>query len=100
MSDQEPITYTSFTTLSATLSATLEKDVMHLKECMEFIQETVQLQQVDIDTIENTIQVTKQDAEKASNELAAADEYQSRYRYAVTVVGSAVVGIVTLLFLL
>jgi ElaB/YqjD/DUF883 family membrane-anchored ribosome-binding protein len=86
----EPVTYTSF--------ASLEKDVLQLKECMDIIQETVQLQQSSLNSIEYAIQHTKDDAKQAHQQIIAADTYSSGYTMAA--VGSAVIGLVTLLLLL
>lgn len=110
MSEQEPITYTSLASLDTrsvcasldtrNVCASLEKDVMQLKECMECIQETVQLQQIDLDSIEDAIRSSQEDAKHAQNEITIADAYQSRYQYLMTIAGTAVVGIATLLFIL
>jgi ElaB/YqjD/DUF883 family membrane-anchored ribosome-binding protein len=86
----EPVTYTSF--------ASLEKDVLQLKECMDIIQETVQLQQSSLNSIEYAIQHTKDDAKQAYQQIIAADTYSSGYTMAA--VGSAMIGLVTLLLLL
>jgi thiaminase len=91
MSDLEPITYTSL--------ASLEKDVLQLKECMDIMQEAVQMQQVSLDTIEHAIQVSKEEVKPACQEIEAADSYSSNYHYMMAA-GSAAIGVVTLLLLL
>lgn len=92
MSDVEPITYTSL--------ASLEKDVLQLKECMDIMQETVQMQQVSLDSIEEAIQASKEEVKPAYNDIVVADTYQSRYHYVMAAAGSAAIGVVTLLLLL
>ena len=87
----EPIAYT--------LIISLEKDVLQLKECMDIMHETVQLQQASLDTIEDAIQVSKEEVKPASEEIVVADTYSSTYHYLMAA-GSAAVGIVTLLLLL
>ena len=91
MSDLEPITYISL--------ASLEKDVLQLKECMDIMQEAVQMQQVSLDTIEHAIQVSKEEVKPACQEIEAADSYSSTYHYMMAA-GSAAIGVVTLLLLL
>jgi hypothetical protein len=91
MSDLEPITYISL--------ASLEKDVLQLKECMDIMQEAVQMQQVSLDTIEHAIQVSKEEVKPACEEMVVADTYQSNYHYMMAA-GSAAIGVVTLLLLL
>jgi len=110
MSEQVPITYTSLDSLNAQSAcaslnaqsayASLEKDVLHLKECIDMMQETVQLQQPTINSIEDAIHSSQEDAKRAQQEMIKADAYQSRYQYMMTIVGSAVVGIATLVFIL
>ena len=87
----EPITYTSL--------ASLEKDVLQLKECMDIMQEAVQMQQVSLDTIEHAIQVSKEEVKPACQEIEVADSYSSNYHYMMAA-GSAAIGMVTLLLLL
>jgi hypothetical protein len=91
MSNLEPIIYSSLTSL--------EKDVLQLKECMDIMQETVQLQQASLDTIEHAIQSSKEEVKPACQEIVVADTYQSNYHYLMAA-GSAAIGIVTLLLLL
>ena len=85
----EPIIYSSLTSL--------EKDVLQLKECMDIMQETVQLQQVSLDTIEHAIQASKDEVKPACQEIVIADTYQSSYHYVMAAVGSAAVGLALLL---
>ena len=92
MSDVEPITYTSL--------ASLENDVLQLKECMDIMQETVQMQQVSLDSIEEAIQASKEEVKPAYNNIVVADTYQSSYHYVMAAAGSAAIGVVTLLLLL
>ena len=94
--DHEPITYTSFTSFTSFTS--LEKDVLQLKECMDMMQETVQLQQSSLNSIEDAIQASQQDVKQAHQQIVVADTYSSGYTIAA--VGSAVIGLVTLLLLL
>ena len=89
---KESITYTSL--------ASLEKDVLQLKECMDIMQETVQLQQVSLDSIEEAIQASKEEVKPAYNNIVVADTYQSNYHYVMAAAGSAAIGVVTLLLLL
>ena len=95
MSDVEPITYTSLSSITS-----LEKDVLQLKECMDIMQETVQLQQYSLDSIEEAIQSSKEEVKQAHQEIVVADTYQSNYHYVMAAVGSATIGVVTLLLLL
>jgi len=88
----EPITYTSL--------SLLEKDVLQLKECMDIMQETVQLQQVSLDSIEEAIQASKEEVKPACQEIVVADTYQSSYHYVMAAAGSVAIGVVTLLLLL
>ena len=85
----EPIAYSSLTSL--------EKDVLQLKECMDMMQETVQLQQVSLDTIEDAIQSSKGEVKPACTDIVVADTYQSSYHYVMAAAGSAVFGLVLLL---
>ena len=78
---KESITYTSL--------ASLEKDVLQLKECMDIMQETVQLQQVSLDSIEEAIQASKEEVKPAYNNIVVADTYQSNYHYVMAAAGSA-----------
>jgi t-SNARE complex subunit (syntaxin) len=80
MSDVEPITYTSL--------VSLEKDVLQLKECMDIMQETVQLQQYSLDSIEEAIHASKEEVKPACQEIVMADTYQTGYRYTMAAVGS------------
>ena len=89
---KESITYTSL--------ASLEKDVLQLKECMDIMQETVQMQQVSLDSIEEAIQASKEEVKPAYNDIVVADTYQSSYHYVMAAAGSAAIGVVTLLLLL
>ena len=93
---EEPIIYTSI----HASCISLEKDVLQLKECMDMMQETVQLQQVSLDTIEEAIQASKEEVKPACQEIVVADTYQTGYRYTMAAVGSAVIGVMTLLLLL
>jgi hypothetical protein len=94
MSDYEPITYTSLSSITS-----LEKDVLQLKECMDIMHETVQMQQESLDTIEHAIQVSKEEVKPACQEIVVADTYSSNYHYLMAA-SSAAIGIVTLLLLL
>lgn len=91
----EPITYTSLSSITS-----LEKDVLQLKECMDIMQETVQLQQYSLDSIEEAIHASKEEVKPACQEIVVADTYQTGYHYTMAAVGSAVIGVVTLLLLL
>ena len=97
----EPVTYTSFASLSSldthSVCALLEKDVLQLKECMDVLHDTVKMQQPSIDSIEDAIQMAKEDAKQAHHQILIADTYQSSYRYVLTVAGSAIVGLGLLL---
>jgi len=75
----------------------LEKDVQHLKECMETLHDTVHSQQDTFDSIEDAIHSTQQDAVHSQQLIVVASDYQSSYRgYVLT----AVTGILTVLFFL
>ena len=89
----EPILCTSCTSCIS-----LEKDVVQLKECMDIMQETVQMQQVSLDTIEDAIQSSKEEVKQAHQEIVVTDTYQSSYYY-VMAAGSAVFGLVVVLLL-
>lgn len=88
------------TTQGVDVIETIEKDVQHLKECMDMIQETVQMQQGSIDSIEDAIQHAKDDAILGQNEVVEAESYQSRYGYVMTLIGSAAVGIAMVVMIL
>jgi|APFre7841882654_1041346.scaffolds.fasta_scaffold10993_3 t-SNARE complex subunit (syntaxin) len=81
----------------------LEKDVQHLKECMETLHDTVHSQQDTFDSIEDAIHSTQQDAVHSQHAIVVANEYRSTYQ---TLIASftaitTVTGILTaLLFLL
>ena len=92
---EEPIVYTS---ISASCTS-LEKDVLQLKECMDMMQETVQLQQYSLDSIEEAIQASKEEGKPACQQRVVADTYQSSYHYVMAAVGSTTIGIVLLLLL-
>ena len=87
----EPI-YSSFTSYTS-----LEKDIVQLKECMDMMQETVQMQQVSLDTIEDAIQSSKEEVKPACTDIVVADTYQSNYYYVMAAAGSAAFGLVLLL---
>jgi len=69
----------------------LENDVQSLKHSMEILQSLVYEQQESIDSMEDAIQLTKQDVHEAEKALVAADTYSSGYW---TMYASGVVGIV------
>ena len=75
----------------------LEKDVQHLKECMETLHDTVHSQQDTFDSIEDVIHSSQQNTIESQHAIVVASDYQSNYRnYILT----AVTGILTALFFL
>ena len=75
----------------------LEKDVQHLKECMETLHDTVHSQQDTFDSIEDVIHSSQQNTIESQYAIVVASDYQSNYRnYILT----AVTGILTALFFL
>ena len=78
----------------------LEKDVQHLKECMETLHDTV-LKQDTFDSIEDAIRSTQQRAIDSQQAIIVAKEYQTSYRNYVTAITTVTVtGILTALIIL
>ena len=70
----------------------IEKDVVHLQESMDILHNLVHTQQGHLDTIEDMIHLTKENAEKGETELKDASlNYKSYIQYVA-------VGMVTLLY--
>jgi t-SNARE complex subunit (syntaxin) len=70
----------------------IEKDVVHLQESMDILHGLVHAQQDHLDTIEDMIHLTKENAEKGETELKDASlNYKSYIQYVA-------VGMVTLLY--
>ena len=59
----------------------IEKDVLLLKESFEILNTLVIEQQEPIDTLEDFIQVSKENVKDAHKELLKAKEYQSNNNY-------------------
>jgi t-SNARE complex subunit (syntaxin) len=78
----------------------LEKDVQHLKECMETLHDTVHSQQDTFDSIEDAIHSTQQDAVHSQDAIVIANDYQSSYRDYMMTAATVVTGILTALFFL
>jgi len=70
----------------------IEKDVLHLQESMDILHNLVHAQQDHLDTIEDMIHLTTENAEKGETELKDASlNYKSYIQYVA-------VGMVTLLY--
>ena len=85
---------TSSVTSSVTASVTsLEHDVQLLKESMGILHETVYSQQESLDTIEDAIRATQQDAMISRETLVEASSYSSGYYTVIGMMGTIALGI-------
>lgn len=75
------------------ISSSLGRDVQLLKESMIILHETVHSQQESLDTIEDAIHATQQDAGKSREILVEASSYSSGYYTIVGTVGAIALGI-------
>lgn len=78
----------------------IEEETRLLKDTMDTFHDIVLHQAPALNSIEDMIVASKQDAKQANQEIVVADTYQTGYRYTMAAVGSAVIGVVTLLLLL
>jgi len=75
------------------ISSSLSRDVQLLKESMDILHETVYSQQESLQTLEDAIHMTQQDAGRSREILVEASSYSSGYYTVVGTVGAIALGI-------
>jgi len=75
------------------ITSSLHNDVQLLKESMDILHETVYSQQESLNTIEDAIHATRQDAIISRETLVEASSYSSGYYTVVGAIGTIALGI-------
>ncbi len=81
------------TSLATSLATSLERDIQLLKESMDILHETVYSQQESLQTLEDAIHATQQDASISQETLVDASSYSSGYYTIIGMVGTIALGI-------
>ena len=81
------------TSLATSLVTSLEHDVQLLKESMDILHETVHSQQESLQSLEDAIHATRQDASISQETLVDASRYSSGYYTVIGMVGTIALGI-------
>ena len=75
------------------ITSSLSRDVQLLKESMDILHETVHSQQESLQSLEDAIHATRQDASISQETLVDASRYSSGYYTVIGMVGTIALGI-------
>jgi hypothetical protein len=75
----------------------LENDVIKLKESMDFLSKVVYIQQESIDSLEDFIEISKNDVKKGEKEIKRASNYSSYLSWLTAGAAAGIMGLMIFL---